>query len=193
MQEEFKVIKDYPRYSISNKGRVFNNRYGNYLKGSNNQYGYRMVFLSGNDGKLFLVSRLVAKAFIPNPNNKPTVNHIDEIKQNNFASNLNWMTKKEQIHHGTRTVRQIRTKRRNKMSKEETLADISKVKEYLGDDFLYKITQGLSLKKDIGLMATAKIVKKKADEGQDTWECNSCIYLDKPIFKKPCSECGLAE
>lgn len=57
------------------------------------RYGYRQVYLSKNGkGKMFLVHRLVATAFIPNPDSLPVINHIDENKINNCVSNLEWCT-----------------------------------------------------------------------------------------------------
>ncbi len=68
--------------------------------------GYRVVSLrcNGKDIRPF-IHRLVAMAFIPNPENKPTVNHINEIKSDNDVANLEWATMKEQTNHGTRTMR----------------------------------------------------------------------------------------
>lgn len=64
--------------------------------------GYLRVELSKNDiVRRFLLHRLVATAFIPNPNNLPQVNHRDENKQNNSVENLEWCSAKENINYGT--------------------------------------------------------------------------------------------
>lgn len=63
-----------------------------------NGHGYKTVRIYG---KLFYVHRLVASAFIPNPNNLPQVNHKDENKSNNSAKNLEWCTVKYNVNYGT--------------------------------------------------------------------------------------------
>lgn len=73
------------------------------LKASIDKYGYKHVVLSFNGTrKTYTVHQLVAKAFIPNTYNKPTVNHIDGNKQNNIVDNLEWATYKEQKKHAIR-------------------------------------------------------------------------------------------
>ena len=68
--------------------------------------GYLSVALFRNSvRKENRLHRLVAQAFIPNPENKPEVNHIDENKLNNDATNLEWVTSKENSNHGTRNLR----------------------------------------------------------------------------------------
>lgn len=61
--------------------------------------GYQAVTLRNKGRHTFKLHRLVAKAFVPNPNNKPQVNHIDGNKRNNKASNLEWVTNSENILH----------------------------------------------------------------------------------------------
>ena len=58
------------------------------------------------------IHRLVAEAFIPNTNNKPQINHIDENKFNNRVDNLEWVTSKENVNHGTGIVRRSKTQRK---------------------------------------------------------------------------------
>lgn len=67
---------------------------GSILKHYINNKGYHMVHLAKNGkSKNYLVSRLVAQAFIPNPDNLPEVDHIDEDKNNNYVGNLQWCTR----------------------------------------------------------------------------------------------------
>lgn len=74
-------------------------------KRSNNSNYLHVVFCVDNIRKHQSVHRLVAEAFIPNPDNKPTVNHKDENPLNNNVTNLEWATTKEQNCHGTRLKR----------------------------------------------------------------------------------------
>lgn len=90
-------------YLISDGGRVKNNKTGRILKPSIDGSGYQQVNLHFNGmNKQFKVHILVAQAFIPNPENKPTVNHKltgMENKKNNDVDNLEWATHSEQIKH----------------------------------------------------------------------------------------------
>lgn len=64
--------------------------------------GYLTVWVSHDPPTLELVHRIVAKAFVPNPLNKPHVNHKDSNRENNRAENLEWVTPKENVHHSWR-------------------------------------------------------------------------------------------
>jgi hypothetical protein len=80
-------------------------RHGKILKPVLNSHGYYCVtikYLNGSQ-KVMTVHRLIAKTFLPNPDNKPQINHIDGIKTNNCVSNLEWCTASENIHHAFST------------------------------------------------------------------------------------------
>ena len=98
-------------YRVSDQGRVFSVRNGITLKQQNTK-GYAAVALCQSGAKLVKVHRLVAMAFIPNPEGKPTVNHINENKMDNRVCNLEWATNAEQNVHGTRIMRAATSKRR---------------------------------------------------------------------------------
>ena len=107
MIEIWKDVEGYEGlYQVSDLGRVKRVNTGRILKGRKNTDGYLRVNLYKNNVSYTkTIHRLVAEAFIPNTENKPQVNHIDENKTNNLASNLEWMTSKENNNHGTRTQR----------------------------------------------------------------------------------------
>lgn len=115
MKEVWKNIKGWKGYQVSNLGRVRSfwskgspkgSRGGHYLViephllafGHHNSRGYVDVSL-GNGHTKSVVHRLVAEAFIPNPEHKPQVNHKDGNKHNNRADNLEWVTPSENAKH----------------------------------------------------------------------------------------------
>lgn len=98
--EEWKEIKDYPNYYVSKEGEVFSSKTNKVISQSINTGGYRTVNISvDGKSKRVLVHRLVAEAFIPNPENKPVVNHIDCNRSNANVDNLEWVTYSENSIH----------------------------------------------------------------------------------------------
>ena len=91
-------------YQVSSDGHVRNKNTGKTLKGSPDKRGYLTASIWINKQiHTMLIHRLIAQTFIPNPDNKPTVNHKDGNKQNNAVSNLEWATHQENIDHAIQT------------------------------------------------------------------------------------------
>lgn len=110
MKELWKELEDYPGYEVSNTGKVISykrNVKGTILNGSYDRDGYiRLRMIDKNNKSRYpRIHRLVAKAFLPNPNNLPQVNHKDENKENNCVNNLEWCTIEYNNNYGTRNER----------------------------------------------------------------------------------------
>jgi hypothetical protein len=99
MAEYYKTVTGFPNYKISNYGNIKNEK--KILKQTIIQGGYSSIKLNNETekNKKKLIHVLVAQTFIPNPENKPTVNHKDHNKLNNTLDNLEWATSREQNIH----------------------------------------------------------------------------------------------
>ena len=118
--EQFRTIEGYNNYMVSSWGKVYATRVvwkatklidstevfypdsvRQELKPEETSKGYLRVDLYDKNGnrKHFKIHRLVAQAFIPNPENKPQINHIDGNKHNNSITNLEWVTDAENKEH----------------------------------------------------------------------------------------------
>ena len=118
------VWKDIPGYEgiyqVSTEGRIYSTRYRRYRKLGKDKHGYSVVGLNKEGGQqVCFVHRIVASTFIPNPELKAEVNHIDSNKQNNSISNLEWVSHDENMKHSaasglrkrTHTVDKIQAKK----------------------------------------------------------------------------------
>lgn len=120
MREVWKDIPNYVGlYQISNLGNIksfkqslkYHKVHEYLLKPTLANNGYCQVTLYGSTGrKKFLVHRLVAEAFLPNPNNYPQINHKDEDPTNNRVDNLEWCTAEYNNAYGTARIRTIDSK-----------------------------------------------------------------------------------
>lgn len=114
------IIEGYPNYSIEPDGTVINIKTHRILKGRVNSNGYHIVELFNNGkSKQLLLHRLVAKAYIPNPNNYPVVNHKDENPANNTTENLEWCSYKYNSNYGTCIKRRVEHTDYKKMNLKE--------------------------------------------------------------------------
>ena len=99
--ELFKIIEEFPSYSISNLGNIINSKGKKLVIGKRKtNSGYIQVRLFKN-GKYYYryLHRLIALAFIPNPNNYRTINHVNGNKLDNSISNLEWSSDEKQQRH----------------------------------------------------------------------------------------------
>ena len=98
--EIYKTIENYEDYQVTSWGRIFSKKSNIFLKPEIHDKGYLRVDLMNKNGKKHCkVHRLVAEAFIPNPQNKPQINHKDGNNQNNSVTNLEWVTNSENRKH----------------------------------------------------------------------------------------------
>lgn len=161
----WKQIKDFNDYEVSEDGEVRSLKYGKetILKGRFSKDGYLRYALRKN-GKAyeFKGHRLVAEAFIPNPENKPTINHINGDKTCNKKWNLEWATKKEQIQHAYKLGLKEPIEPKNKKLTNEQVLEIRKA---------YKAHS-----KEFGMIALAK--KYKVSDATIKRCVNNIYYKD---------------
>ena len=117
IREELKEIPGFSGYFISNTGNVYSKKSGEIKKLSpyvDTKGCYLMIRIIDNNGKRRgkLIHRLVAEAFIPNPNNLPEVNHKDKNPQNPNVANLEWTTRRENLYESYSTMSPTRNYRK---------------------------------------------------------------------------------
>lgn len=151
---EKEIWKEVPnsdgKYKVSNQGRVmsyFTKDRPIILKPDNTNSGYLQVTLYMPERIRLKVHRLVAMAFIPNPDNLPQINHKDENKLNNCADNLEWCTAKYNANYGShnKKVALARCKKIRCVETDMRFNSIMEAADYFGFDFSHiaKVCRGV--------------------------------------------------
>lgn len=147
MEEVWKDIPGYEgRYKVSNMGRIFSVLKNKFCKIDTHQKGYYTVTLSKNKHTTHKgIHYWVALAFIPNPEHKPEVHHIDKDKRNNCVENLMWVTRKE--HAGLHPERYITISKKVKNGKRS-----KQIAQYTFDGQLVKIwPSAMEIQRQLGI------------------------------------------
>lgn len=161
-------------YEVSNKGRIKSKHYGKevFLKTQKTYDGYITIKLSiGGKSKRYILHRLVAIAFLDNPENKPQVNHIDCNKTNNFSDNLEWVTAQENVMHAWK----------NGLNGNTVYFFEKKIVEDYKNGM---ISTELTKKYKTSWLAIRKLLKKNGLEIITISERNSIYKFDKNELKK---------
>lgn len=101
--ENMLPIKGYSQYSITRDGKIYSHKRKRYLSSTDIDGYVRTYLTDGENRKGYLVHRLVADTFIPNPENKSQVNHKNKNRKDNRVENLEWVTQSENIIHANKT------------------------------------------------------------------------------------------
>lgn len=182
---EGEIWKDIPNfdsmYQISNKGRLktFYCDKERIRIPKTKSRGYKEIGLSGKlypKPKHIMIHRLVAEAFIPNPENKPFVNHIDCNTSNNCVENLEWVTHQENMNHAVLNDRMFKVYNNEKKTHENSKLDEEKV----------RLIRKLYYEDKLGQITIAKMlnVSKNAISGVVTWRTWFYVDPDKKEYYK---------
>ena len=165
MKEIWKPIEGYKgKYEVSNLGRIKSLCWGRVkiLKKHLSKHGYVVTYLSINTlVKTIKVHRLVAQAFIPNPDNKPCVNHIDSIRTNNNVNNLEWCTWKENTRHSSKKGRMLGPRGEKSHKTKLTIKDVLDIRHQFKTNKSRKITNKLALHYNISKSSAWQIINRK--------------------------------
>lgn len=144
-----KEIKGFPGYTITDDGKVISYKFKKprIMKTWYQKSGYENIKLcKENITYHFLIHRLVAEAFIPNPNNLPEVNHKDKNRKNNKVDNLEWCTRVDNLYDSYTTMSATRNFKTCVLIRESDNVEIAKFKcikdaaEYAKQNFNCSIT-----------------------------------------------------
>jgi hypothetical protein len=172
-----KLIPGSEHYFITEDGNVINNKTGKTLKPEITQRGYYRIEIriNGNKKRLY-VHKLVAQAYLPNPDNKPMVDHRDQQKHNNHKRNLRWVTNQENMllyamQHLTQYKRQSEAR---KGVKSERIKPV--VQRALDGSFIKRFNSVKEAKKSTGIQIAGALSGRYKTAGGFKWEFADIIY-----------------
>ena len=134
----YKIIKDFENYMVDENGNILNWKTQIFKKPTSNNRGKGYLYVDlYNNGKhkRVYIHRLVAQAFIPNPENKPYINHIDGNPRNNNVKNLEWCTPLENVEHASKVLGVMNTYN-NSNYKKHLVKLVSDLSEMYSVDFV---------------------------------------------------------
>jgi len=175
--EIFKPVIGFEKqYLISNKGSVYSLHCHRLMTPKKSKTGYLRITLCDNGRKRHTsVHRIVAEAFIDNPENKPTVNHKNENKHDNRVENLEWATNAEQNVYGTRIAKAKTHTDWEKRSEKMNYAEIARKHDYSRQSMCNR--KQTEVYKDGVLVGVFKSQKEAADYAKaGKSDVNQCIY-----------------
>lgn len=146
-------------YKVNRKGEIYSVLNNIIRPPKDNGYGYNNINLNKNGKKITkYIHRIVAEAFIPNPNNYPMVNHKDENKKNNNVENLEWCTASYNVNYGTGKVRRtLSTKETWKNMSEEKRKEISENHRKAAIKYMNSISKEEKIKKFSNMTSIVRI------------------------------------
>lgn len=122
------ILPNLPNYDILPNGKVINLLAQKECSQRDNGSGYLITTLfDGEKYKNYYIHRLVAMAYLPNPNNLPCVNHKDENKTNNNVNNLEWCTYKYNNNYGNHTAKMIKTRQEKGFTIPQTAIEVEMI------------------------------------------------------------------
>jgi hypothetical protein len=186
MEEIWKDIEGFPNYQVSSLGNVKNIIF-NKLLNPTKKGGYHLVDLRNDTvRKSYRVHRIVADAFLDNPENKPDVNHKDKNKLNNCLSNLEWSTRKENMIHAKANTIITTNKNKRIFRKDKNTNELLENYDSIEQAGIWALQNGLTKTSHNGRNAIGNCIRGLSNHAYGyKWELeNKNEYLEGEIWKE---------
>lgn len=161
------------KYIVNTLGMIYSIKSGIFLRPAKTKKGYMRVMLYNNGQRRSeYVHRIVAQAFLPNPDNLPEVNHKNEIKNDNRLENLAWISKPDNCRYGTKLERQVETLLNNGKTSQ-------RIAQYDAESgALTGVFRSMAEAERMNLIGNGKLSRKFSKN-----DVNSIVYRDKRYVK----------